>query len=79
MAVAIRFSRHGAKGAPFYRIVAADKSFPRDGRFLDIVGTYNPKTKEAHLKNEKISSWLAKGARPSETVGQLLKKNGIRR
>ena len=75
MAVVIRFSRHGSKGSPFYRIVAADKAMPRDGRYLEIVGTYNPKTKEAKINEEKTNAWIAKGAKPSQTVSQLIKKS----
>lgn len=76
MAVVIRFARHGSKKRPFYRIVAADKKYSRDGRYLEIVGTYNPKTKEANLKEDRIQHWLDQGAIPSETAGRLIKKSG---
>lgn len=77
MAVVIRLSRHGSKKKPFYRIVAADENFPRDGRFLEILGTYNPKDKEAKgsVNKERIDFWKSKGARTSETVGQIIKRS----
>ena len=74
MAVVIRFSRHGSKKRLFYRVVAADKKYPRDGRYLEIVGTYNPNTKETNLKNDRIQHWIGLGAQPSETVARLIKK-----
>lgn len=76
MAVVIRFSRHGRKGMPFYRVVAADKQFPRDGRYLEILGTYNPRNKEARFNREKIQGWLKVGAVPSPTVMNLLRRSG---
>lgn len=77
MAVVIRFARHGAKRSPFYRVVAADKQYSRDGRHLENLGTYNPKNKVTHLKSDRIQHWLDQGALPSETVKNLLKKNGV--
>ncbi|MDJ0830087.1 MAG: 30S ribosomal protein S16 [Desulfobacterales bacterium] len=79
MAVKIRLARHGAKKRPFYRIVAADGEMPRDGRFLEILGTYNPllDPAEVTLKNERIRYWIDQGAQPSDTVKNLLKKEGF--
>lgn len=77
MAVVIRFARHGSKGNPFYRLVAADKQYPRDGRYLEKLGTYDPKSKKADLKADRIKHWISSGAKASETVGRLLVKNGI--
>ena len=76
MAVTIRLARHGSKKRPYYRIVVADKRAPRDGRNLTQVGTYDPLSDpvEVTLDEEKISSWLKKGAKPSPTVASLLKK-----
>jgi small subunit ribosomal protein S16 len=76
MAVKIRLARHGAKKRPFYRIVVADSESPRDGRFLETVGTYNPlkEPAEVMLKSERIDYWLGQGATPSDTVKSLLKK-----
>lgn len=78
MAVRIRLARHGAKKRPFYRIVVADGRFPRDGRFLETVGTYNPigEPMQVTLKPERIAYWIEKGATPSDTVNSLLKKEG---
>jgi small subunit ribosomal protein S16 len=75
--VTIRMARHGAKRAPFYRIVAADSRNPRDGRFLEIVGHYNPvdSKKQLTLKNDRIQHWLDRGAQPSDAVRRLLKRN----
>ncbi|MDO8848335.1 MAG: 30S ribosomal protein S16 [Coriobacteriia bacterium] len=74
MAVKIRLARAGAKKAPFYRVVAADSRAPRDGRFIEILGRYNPRTDPStiELNVEKIDAWIAKGAQPSETVARLL-------
>lgn len=74
MAVKIRLTRAGAKKAPFYRVVAADSRAPRDGRFIEILGRYNPRTDPSTIEIdvEKIEAWIAKGAQPSETVGKLL-------
>jgi small subunit ribosomal protein S16 len=79
MAVKIRLTRMGAKGKPFYRIVAADTSAPRDGKFLEILGNYDPRKDppEIILKEDLLKSWLAKGAKPTLTVSQLLAKKGI--
>lgn len=74
MAVKIRLARAGAKKAPFYRVVAADSRAPRDGRFIEILGRYNPRTDPStiELDVEKIDAWIAKGAQPSDTVARLL-------
>ncbi len=79
MAVKLRLKRMGAKKRPFYRIVAADSRCPRDGRFLETVGTYNPITSPASVKvdEEKAMYWLSKGAIPTETVRNILSKEGI--
>ncbi len=78
MAVKIRLARYGAKKRPFYRIVVADGRYPRDGRFLENVGTYNPMVEpnEVTLKKERIEYWIGQGATPSDTVNSLLKKEG---
>ena len=79
MAVKIRLRRMGAKKAPFYRVVVADSRFPRDGRFIEEIGTYDP-TKEPALVNivaEKAKKWIATGAQPTDSVKVLLKKNNI--
>ena len=79
MAVKIRLARHGAKKTPFYRIVVADGESPRDGRFLETVGTYNPlpEPAEVALKSERIQYWMDKGAILTDTVKSLLKKEGF--
>ena len=79
MAVKIRLKRMGAKKAPFYRIVVADSRSPRDGKFIENVGTYNPLTKEAEIKidEEKALKWLNQGAIPTDTVRSLFSKAGI--
>ena len=79
MAVKIRLRRMGAKKAPFYRIVVADSRYPRDGRFIEEIGTYNPMTEPTTVTvdAEKAKKWIANGAQPTETVKSLLKKNGI--
>ncbi|MBQ1283451.1 MAG: 30S ribosomal protein S16 [Acutalibacteraceae bacterium] len=79
MAVKIRLRRMGAKKAPFYRIVVADSRYPRDGRFIEEVGYYNPLTNPAEVKvdAEKVQKWIGNGAQPTDTVKALLKKNGI--
>ena len=76
MAVKIRLARHGAKKQPFYRVVVADSESPRDGRFLEIVGTYNPLTDpaEVSLKGDRVKYWMDQGAIPTNTVRSLLKK-----
>ena len=79
MSVKIRLARHGANKRPFYRIVVADKESPRDGRYLETVGTYNPlpDPAEVSLKGDRIKYWLEQGATPTDTVKSLLKKEGI--
>ena len=78
MAVKMRLRRMGAKKAPFYRIVVADSRFPRDGRFIEEIGTYNPMTDPAEIKIdiEKARAWMKNGAQPTDTVKFLLKKTG---
>ena len=79
MAVRIRLSRHGKKKAPFYRLVVADSRSPRDGRFIEILGTYNPLTEPAEIKvnAERAVFWIKNGALPSDTAKILLKKAGV--
>ena len=79
MAVKLRLKRMGAKKAPFYRIVVADSRMPRDGRSIEVVGTYDPTKNPAiiTLDNEKALSWLRQGAQPSDTVRSILSKNGV--
>ena len=79
MSVKIRLARHGAKKRPFYRIVVADSESPRDGKFLENVGTYNPLTDPAEvvLKQERIKYWIDQGAIPTDTVKSLLKDKGF--
>ena len=79
MAVKIRLRRMGAKKAPFYRVVVADSRYPRDGRFIEEIGYYNPMTapEEIKIDAEKAQKWIANGAQPTETVKVLLKKTGI--
>ena len=79
MAVKIRLRRLGAKRAPFYRVVVADSRFPRDGRFIEEIGYYDPTKNPAEVKidNEKAKQWIANGAQPTDTVKALLKKNGV--
>lgn len=74
MAVKIRLARHGAKKAPFYRVVVADARAPRDGRFIDMVGRYNPCAEPNYLDLDldKIDSWIARGAQPTDTVARLI-------
>lgn len=78
MAVKIRLARHGAKKSPFYRIVVADARSPRDGAFLERVGTYDPRKNPSDIQvdNEKAREWLAKGAQPTNQVRKLLKISG---
>ena len=80
MAVRIRLTRKGSKKKPYYRIVAADSEAPRDGRFLDILGFYNPvkEPAEINLDREKVSKWLGNGALASESVKAILKKEGFK-
>ena len=77
--VKMRLRRMGAKKAPFYRVVVADSRYPRDGRFIEEIGYYNPQTEPAEVKidADKAKDWLAKGAQPTETVKSLLKNSGI--
>ena len=79
MAVKIRLTRMGSKKKPFYRIVAADSRFPRDGRFIETIGTYNPTTNPASVSvdEELAMKWLKNGAQPSDTVRNLLSKQGV--
>jgi small subunit ribosomal protein S16 len=79
MSVKIRLARHGAKKSPYYRIVVADSKSPRDGRFLENVGTYNPVLDPAEvvLKQERIKYWIDQGAILTDTVKSLLKKEGF--
>ena len=76
MAVTIRLARHGRHKLPYYRIVAADKDCPRDGRFLEQVGTYNPLTNPGtiEIREDRVKYWLGVGARPSDTVSQMIEK-----
>ncbi len=79
MAVKIRLRRMGAKKAPFYRIVVADSRFPRDGRFIEEIGSYNPAKDPAEvvIDGEKAKKWIGNGAQPTDTVKAILKKNGV--
>ena len=77
--VKIRLSRMGAKKNPFYRVVVADSRYPRDGRFIEELGTYNPMTSEDAVKvdAERAQAWIKNGAQPTDTVRGLLKKAGV--
>lgn len=79
MAVKIRLRRMGAKKAPFYRIVVADSRYPRDGRFIEEIGTYNPlkNPSEVVVNADKAKTWMQNGAQPTDTVKSLFKKEGI--
>ena len=79
MAVKIRLRRMGKKKAPFYRVVVADSRSPRDGKFIEEIGTYDPNQDSSVFKfdEESAKKWLANGAKPTETVGKLLKEAGI--
>ncbi len=79
MAVRIRLTRLGRKKKPFYRIIVTDSQSPRDGKFLDILGTYDPLQDPAAItiNNEKLQDWLGKGALPTTTVKSLLKKSAV--
>lgn len=77
--VKIRLRRMGAKGQPTYRIVAADKESPRDGRFLEILGSYNPRTVPATIlvKEDRVYHWMSQGAQPSDSVARLFRTTGL--
>ena len=77
--VKIRLRRLGAKKAPFYRVVVADSRFPRDGRFIEEIGTYNPLTDPVEIKidSERAQQWIKNGAQPTDPVRVLLKKTGV--
>ena len=79
MEVKIRLRRMGAKKAPFYRVVVADSRYPRDGRFIEEIGYYNPTTEPATVKidAEAAKKWIGNGAQPTDTVRDLLKKQGV--
>ncbi len=79
MAVKIRLARHGAKKRPFYRIVAADTESPRDGRFIEKLGTYNPLQDPALvvLNTDRVKYWIGQGATPTDTVKTILKREGV--
>ena len=79
MPVTIRLSRHGARKHPFYRIVVADSRFPRDGRYIEQLGTYDPAPSPARVtvKREKLERWLGRGAKPTDTVAHVLKRAGF--
>lgn len=77
MAVSIRLRREGAKNRPYYKVVVADSRSPREGKFIEIIGTYDPKKPDHNstLKLDRIEHWISKGAQPSDTVRSLIKKN----
>ncbi|MFQ5681881.1 MAG: 30S ribosomal protein S16 [Candidatus Binatia bacterium] len=77
MSVKIRLSRHGAKKRPFYRIVVSDSHSPRDGRYIEQVGTYDPRAISGGIKldQDKVSHWLKQGAKPTQTVSELIEKD----
>ena len=77
MAVKMRLRRMGAKKAPFYRVIVADSRSPRDGRFIEEIGHFNPRSDELKIDAEKAKKWLANGAQPTDTVKALLKKSNI--
>ena len=79
MAVKIRLRRMGKKKAPFYRVVVADSRYPRNGRFIEEIGTYNPLSEPSEIKidSEAAQKWLKNGAQPTDTVRSLLKRSGI--
>lgn len=74
MAVAIRLARQGAKKRPHYRVVAADRRAPRDGRFIEQLGIYDPRSKKLTIMKDRYEEWLSQGALPSETVASLVKR-----
>lgn len=79
MAVKIRLNRMGAKKNPFYRIVVADSRAPRDGRFIEILGNYDPTKEDApvNIDEAKVIDWMTKGAQPTDTVRSILRKQGV--
>lgn len=79
MAVKIRLKRIGAKKSPFYRVVVADSRYPRDGRFIEEIGTYDPisQPSKVNIDTEKAAQWIKNGAQPTDTVKSLLKKVGV--
>ena len=79
MAVKFRLTRHGGKKKPYYRIVVADERYPRDGKFIDMVGSYDSLKEpiEVTLDKDKIAAWYEKGVRPTKTVGELFKRVGV--
>lgn len=77
MAVKIRLQRFGSNKKPFYRVVASDAKAPRDGKFLDIIGTYDPLIGKVDVDAEKINKWVANGAKPTDTVKSLFKKHNV--
>lgn len=79
MAVKFRLSRHGSKKRPFYRIVVADERYPRDGKFIDMVGSYNSLENpvKVSLDKDKIKAWYEKGVRPTKTVEEMFKREGV--
>ena len=77
MAVKMRLRRMGAKKAPTYRVIVADSRSPRDGRFIEEIGHFDPRSNELKIDAEKAKKWIANGAQPTETVKSLLKKSGI--
>ena len=77
MAVKIRLRRMGAKKAPTYRVVVADSRSPRDGRFIEEIGYFNPRSDELKIDGDKAKTWLKNGAQPTETVKSILTKNGL--
>ena len=81
MAVKLRLTRVGSKKNPIYRVVAADSRSPRDGKFIEIVGRYNPQTDPStiDIDADKVKAWLAKGAQPTESVARILKAAGVER
>ena len=79
MAVKLRLTRIGAKKNPYYRVIVADSRYPRDGRFIDIIGTYNPMVSPAEITidADKAKTWIKNGAQPTDTVKALFKKHGV--
>ena len=79
MALRIRLMRMGARNRPYYRVVVAESSSPRSGRFVEVVGTYDPTTDPARVsfRADRIREWIAKGAKPTKTVDRLLKREGV--